>query len=291
MTQWVRRNIDHGGLVTSVLVAGDEGLPPLILLHDGAWGGSAEASWGALMARLAERYFVLAPDLYGFGASSKMVQLDVAPYEFRLRQVGALIDSLGLEESPAHLVGNSFGGAMALRAVVTPWFAYRVRSATSISGTGGPYRTRDSLKSLAHFDGTREDMLRIVRLLTGDFPGIDEHVELRLREASSAAHFRAVSAAGLATPFAPEPRQPDNYPENLVLAQVPITLVTDPDDTLVEQGWADRISAHSTRCEVRRTGGLHSPNISDPTGTSELILDILAGHENADVRSSSDARI
>lgn len=280
MRHWERRSLTNEGLVTSYLIAGDARSAPLVLLHDGAWGGSAEASWGSSIARLAEEYLVLAPDLYGFGASSKMVQLDVAPYHFRLRQVARLLDSLGLEHRPAHLVGNSFGGAMALRAVVESWFSHRVRSSVSISGTGGPYRTKESLESLAHFDGTREDMHRIVRLLAGDFPNIDSYVDLRLTDACNSGHFRAVSSAGLATPFRSEPRPADDYPASLKRSRVPVTLVTDPADTLVEPGWAERIAAHSSRCAVRLTAGLHSPNISDPVGTAELILDILRTHES-----------
>lgn len=276
-----RDELTIDGFTTSYLSAGKDDAPLVVLLHDGAWGGSAEASWAGVLPLLAEHYRILAPDLYGFGRSSKMVQLDVAPYEFRLRQLAALLDALSLRDRRAHVVGNSFGGAMALRAATSPWFAWRMRSAVSISGTGGPYRTRDSLVSLARFDGSEQDMLRIVRLITGDFPDIRAHVDLRMRDATNPAHYRAVKAAGLETPFASTAKVSDDYPASLGQVMLPIALVTGARDELVEPDWATRIAQHGPTCTVYEHAGRHAPNISDPIDTAELLLGILRDHESA----------
>jgi len=274
-TSATRNQLDLGGLTTSYLAAGSPESPLLVLLHDGAWGGSAEASWSGMLPHLAQHYRVIAPDLYGYGASSKMVQLDVAPYEFRLRQVAALLDALGLSQQPLHLVGNSFGGAMAIRAATLPWFAWRLGAAVSIAGTGGPYRTKEALAALSYFDGSRADMLRIVRLLTGHFPAIDDHVTLRLRDACDVGHYRAVSAAGLAAPFPSAARMTDDYPRSLAGVQIPLALVTGRQDTLVEPGWAHRIAEHGPTCRVWEIDAHHSPNISAPEQTAQLVLSIL----------------
>ncbi|MCA0218305.1 MAG: alpha/beta hydrolase [Actinobacteria bacterium] len=273
-------------LQTSYLIAGADSAPPVVLLHDGAWGGSARASWDAIIPHLAEYYRVIAPDLFGYGDSSKVVQLDVAPYEFRLRQVAGLLDALGLRDRRAHIVGNSFGGAMALRASTIDWFAWRMRSATSIAGTGGPFRTKESLVSLAHFDGSGADMRRIVLLLTGEFDGLDEYVDLRLQDASNPGHYRAVAAAGLATPFATTVGT-DPYPASLASATMPITLVSGRNDDLVERDWAQQIAAHAPSCSVREIDGRHSPNISDPGQTAELLVDILVEHEQRELQNGA----
>lgn len=275
MAELNRNQLDIGGLQTSYLSAGDHAGEPVVLLHDGAWGGSAEGSWSGVIPILARHYRVIAPDLYGYGRSSKMVQLEVAPHEFRLRQVAALLDALGLGGRRSHFVGNSFGGAMALRAVTTPWFAWRMRSAVSITGTGGPYRTEKSLTSLSHFDGSREDMRRIVRLLTGDFDGFEEHVDLRLRDASNASHYRAVASAGLATPFATGAKPVDDYPQSLQDTTVPIALVSGRNDDLVEPDWAHKIARCAPLSMVFEVEARHSPNISEPTATANLLVDIL----------------
>lgn len=270
-----RDQVTIGGLETSYLAAGDRSAESVVLLHDGAWGGSAEASWRDVIPVLATRYRVIAPDLYGYGLSSKMVQLDVAPYEFRLRQVAGLLDAVGLGATSTHFVGNSFGGAMALRAATLPWCAWRVRSAVSIAGTGGPYRTKESLSALAHFDGSRDDMLRIVRLLTGDFDGIDSHVDLRMRDANNPGHYRAVAAAGLATPFSAASTLADRYPESLRDVKVPLALVNGMKDNLVEPDWARKIARHAPICSVYDIEARHSPNISDPETTATLLMEIL----------------
>jgi pimeloyl-ACP methyl ester carboxylesterase len=77
--------------------------PPLVLLH--GWG-STWYMWRRLIAPLAERFTVIAPDLRGLGDSSKELggydKLNVA------RDVHALVEELEL--GPIHLVGHDWGG-------------------------------------------------------------------------------------------------------------------------------------------------------------------------------------
>jgi pimeloyl-ACP methyl ester carboxylesterase len=80
--------------------------PPLVLLH--GWG-STWYMWRRLIAPLAERFTVIAPDLRGLGDSSKELggydKLNVA------RDVHALVEELEL--GPIHLVGHDWGGPVA----------------------------------------------------------------------------------------------------------------------------------------------------------------------------------
>jgi pimeloyl-ACP methyl ester carboxylesterase len=79
----------------------------IVLLH---CSGSSGAQWRALATRLGARYQVLAPDLIGYGKA--------APWsggEFRLAHEAAAVRSLiGRMGEPVHLVGHSYGGAVAL---------------------------------------------------------------------------------------------------------------------------------------------------------------------------------
>lgn len=80
---------------------------PLILLHGlGAWCDL----WASTIAELKRHYFVVAPDILGFGRSE-------APRirytrDLLVRWFGAFMDVIGCHS--AHVCGNSMGGAIAL---------------------------------------------------------------------------------------------------------------------------------------------------------------------------------
>lgn len=83
--------------------------PTVVCLH--ASGGSG-AQWNALALRIGPRYRVLAPDLHGHGQAPHFdgpQQAIVAADTLRVARLAA--DAGG----PVHLVGHSYGGAVALR--------------------------------------------------------------------------------------------------------------------------------------------------------------------------------
>ncbi|MFC9517493.1 alpha/beta fold hydrolase [Nocardiaceae bacterium NPDC056970] len=92
--------------------------PALLLLHGGGPGASGVSNYSRNIEALAERFRVVVPDLPGYGRSSKGVdQSD--PFGYLADHVRGLLDHLGLDR--AHMVGNSYGGACALRlALDTP---------------------------------------------------------------------------------------------------------------------------------------------------------------------------
>jgi pimeloyl-ACP methyl ester carboxylesterase len=80
----------------------------VLLLH---CSGSTGAQWRSLAGKLAGRLRVITPDLIGYGTSAPWA----GRAEFCLAQEAAGIRSLiGLLEEPVHLVGHSYGGAVAL---------------------------------------------------------------------------------------------------------------------------------------------------------------------------------
>jgi pimeloyl-ACP methyl ester carboxylesterase len=99
------------------------GFMAIVLLH---CSGSSGAQWRALAGQLGARHRVVAPDLIGYGAS--------APWSgarFGLASEAAPVRSLmGRLDEPVHLVGHSYGGAVALHiARIRP---ERVRSLTLV---------------------------------------------------------------------------------------------------------------------------------------------------------------
>jgi pimeloyl-ACP methyl ester carboxylesterase len=79
----------------------------VVVLH---CSGSSGAQWRALSGQLGERYQVLTPDLIGYGKAAQW-----SGGEFRLAHEAAAVRSLaGRAGEPVHLVGHSYGGAVAL---------------------------------------------------------------------------------------------------------------------------------------------------------------------------------
>ena len=95
-----------GGTVEA-LIEGD-GDEAVVFVHASA---SGIAQWRAYQQALSDRYVTAAVHLYGYGATTQWGR----PYRQRLadqaRLVGTVIRAIG---RPAHVVGHSFGGAVAL---------------------------------------------------------------------------------------------------------------------------------------------------------------------------------
>ncbi|WP_067904992.1 alpha/beta fold hydrolase [Nocardia vaccinii] len=93
-----------------VTEAGDG--PVLVLLHGGGPGASGLSNYSRNIDALARQFRVIVPDLPGYGGSTKRIdQSD--PFGDLAAAVGGLLDALNIPS--AHLIGNSYGAAAALR--------------------------------------------------------------------------------------------------------------------------------------------------------------------------------
>ncbi len=111
-------------------VWGDEGKPPLILIH----GGRDHCrNWDRVALALNDRYTIYAPDLRGHGDSDWALGSMYSLPEFVL-DIATLVAELG--EDPLTVIGHSLGGAIALQYAGT--FPDRVRKVVAIEGLGPP---------------------------------------------------------------------------------------------------------------------------------------------------------
>ncbi len=107
---------------------GNEGAPPLLLIH----GGRDHArSWDAVARVLRDDWHVIAPDLRGHGDSAWAIGGTYALHDF-VFDVTQLVDSL--ETDQVTIVGHSLGGAVSLH--FTGLFPERVRKLVAIEGLG-----------------------------------------------------------------------------------------------------------------------------------------------------------
>ena len=102
--------VDAGGVQTNYLEAGSGS--PVVLIHGSGPGVTAYANWRLVLPALADRFRVLAPDMAGFGFSERPEKGDYGLDMWSDQTVG-FMDALNIDR--AHIIGNSFGGAIALR--------------------------------------------------------------------------------------------------------------------------------------------------------------------------------
>jgi pimeloyl-ACP methyl ester carboxylesterase len=267
-----------GPFRTQCILAGEESSPPVVLLHDGAWGGCGLLSWGDIIPRLASRYRVVVPDMLGFGQTDKAVFLDRSPYSFRADHIFALLDQLGIAQ-PVHVIGNSFGGSVAVRMLET--HSHRLASVVSINGTGGPWRTEFARSELGRWDGSRGDLGRIVEHLVERTNRFDFEAQLneRLASAVTNGHYRSMMAPSLAQPAAlgQGGAGNDNFPASLTASNVRVLLAGGLRDTLVETHWIENLSSHLRLPSSIWMDTKHSPNIDHPEATYDMLESWLAG--------------
>lgn len=108
----VGKTVEAFGIATNYHDSEGSG-PPVILLHGSGPGVSAWTNWKRVIPALSDSFRVIAPDMAGFGYTERKADIQ---YDIKLwvKHLLGFVDALGLERPS--LVGNSFGGSLALAA-------------------------------------------------------------------------------------------------------------------------------------------------------------------------------
>lgn len=267
-----RKTMSVDGLVTSYLEAGEG--DPVVLLHGGEFGASAELGWERNIAALAARYRVLAPDQLGFGGSAKVIDF-VDGRGMRIRHVARFCELLGVES--AHFVGNSMGAINLLTDATSDSPLWPVRSAVIICG-GGEIQQNEYFEALQNYDATLPAMRRIVEALFFDpaYPADDDYVRRRHESSTAPGAWEAIAAARFRRPGAtpsPTPSSARAYER----IRVPTLVVEGGGDQLLPAGWSAQIAKQidGARSVVVDDAG-HCPQIEQPSVVNQLLMDFLA---------------
>jgi 2-hydroxymuconate-semialdehyde hydrolase len=197
--------------------------PPVLLLH-GSGPGTTAAAWAPLIAALAPRHRVIAPDLLGFGTQPRPTGSFRAAWT---EQALALVDSLGI--SSFAVVGNSAGGAIALAlARARPRALKRV---VAVGSLGAPMTLPAGLDELwGYSTPSREGARSLLELINFD-PGA------ATPQAVEARHRATLAQPWYAELFpAPRQRWVDDLsltPEELAGISAPVLLVHGAQDRIV----------------------------------------------------------
>jgi pimeloyl-ACP methyl ester carboxylesterase len=181
------RRIAVGPIDTHYLDAGTG--DPVLLLHGSGPGVSAWANWQKTIPGLADRFRVLAPDIVGYGATSRPDDVRYSLQTWTDHVLG-FMDALGIER--AGLVGNSLGGRISL--ALAEQHPDRVSRMVLMGSPGVGMSVTDGLKALRGYEPSPENM----RALLLDYFAVDKSIItddlVRIRYQASVETFDAYRA-------------------------------------------------------------------------------------------------
>lgn len=161
MTAEIGSRVDVAGLGANYLEAGSG--TPVVLIHGSGPGVTAWANWRGAIPVLAEHFRVLAPDITGFGYTDHRPD-GVYTLDTWVDFTIGFIDAVGVEQ--AHLVGNSFGGALAL--AVTADAPQRVGRLVLMGSVGLKFELTEALDAVWGYQPSEETMGELLRLFAHD---------------------------------------------------------------------------------------------------------------------------
>jgi 2-hydroxymuconate-semialdehyde hydrolase len=267
-----RRTAVVDGLVTGYLEAGNG--DPVILLHGGEFGASAEIGWEGTIPALAVRYRVLAPDMLGFGQSAKVIDFNDGR-GMRIRHIARFCDELGIDS--AHFVGNSMGAINLLVDATSDSPVLPMRTLVAICG-GGDIQRNQHMQALYEYDATLPAMRRIVEALFHDpsYPSDDDYVRRRYESSTTPGAWETLAAARFRRPGAAPPAAPSSQ-RAYGRVSVPTLVVEGGGDKLLPLGWAKEIADQIPRGRSAVIDGAgHCPQIEQSSIVNALLLDFLA---------------
>ena len=221
----VGQRIVASGITTNYHDQGEG--PPLLLIHGSGPGVSAWANWRLNLAPLARRFRVLAPDMVGFGFTERPEAVTYG-LDTWIRHLIGFLDALELPK--VSIVGNSFGGGLALAAAIRQ--PERVERLVLMGSAGVRFPITPGLDAVWGFEPSLESMRRLLDIFAYDRGLVsDELAELRLRAATRPGVQEAFAA------MFPAPRQ--RWIDSLASDEDAIANLAQP--TLIVHGREDQV--------------------------------------------------
>lgn len=200
---------------------------PVVLLHGSGPGVTAWANWNKLFPLLKDDFRVLAPDMAGFGFTERL-ENPVYNMNNWVQQTIDFFDALKIEK--ANLVGNSFGGALALTMAIK--YPERVNKLVLMGSMGVSFPITYGLDRVWGYTPSPANMEELLEIFTYDHSFATKELIKTRYEASMQPGFQESFSA-----MFPPPRQQsvekmagnENYIRNI------------PHETLIVHGREDRV--------------------------------------------------
>ncbi|WP_034296273.1 alpha/beta fold hydrolase [Herbaspirillum sp. RV1423] len=149
----------------------------ILLIHGSGPGVTAWANWRLVLPELATTHRVIAPDMAGFGYTQTPLEYQTSPENW-VAQVIGLMDAL--EIAQFSIIGNSFGGAIALR--TASMYPDRVKKLVLMGSVGTSFPISEGLDKVWGYQPSHEAMRELIGVFAYDQSIVtDDLVEMRYR--------------------------------------------------------------------------------------------------------------
>ena len=200
---------------------------PVMMIHGSGPGVTAWANWRLVIPELAKNRRVVAPDMLGFGYTERPEDNTYNRERWVAHAIGVM-DALDLEK--VNLVGNSFGGGLALALAIE--HPERVRRLVLMGSVGVSFPITEGLDEVWGYEPSLENMRRLMDVFAFNKVLLtDELAEMRY-QASIRPGFQESFAA-----MFPAPRQ--RWVDNLASREEDIRAL--PHETLILHGREDEV--------------------------------------------------
>jgi len=169
----IGNSINAGGINTNYHDQGEG--HPIMLFHGSGPGVSAFANWRLVIPHLARNFRTIAPDIVGFGFTERPNDIK---YEMEtwVKHAIDFLDAMEIEK--AHVIGNSFGGALSVAlAIHAP---ERISRLVLMGSVGLEFELTEGLDYTWGYTPSLENMRKMLDLFAYDRSLVnDELAQLR----------------------------------------------------------------------------------------------------------------
>lgn len=221
----IGKSIIANGIVTNYHDVGSGA--PVLLIHGSGPGVTAWANWRLTIPALSQQCRAIAPDMAGFGFSQRPADIRYDLDTWVAQAIG-LLDALEID--CADIVGNSFGGGLALALAIR--HPKRVRRLVLMGSVGVPFSITPGLDAAWGYTPSIANMRKLLDIFAFDRTLVsDELAELRYKASIQPGFQEAFGA------MFPAPRQ--NGVDALASLEQDIRAL--PHETLVVHGREDQV--------------------------------------------------